>query len=67
MAAAPYADPDSFEEHDVTLGSGPLAVPGTLSLPHKSGLLPALVFLGGSGPVDRYTTIGTNKPLKDLA
>jgi hypothetical protein len=62
-----YADPDTFGEADVTLGSGPLAVPGTLSLPHHPGPLPALVLLGGSGPEDRDGSIGRSKPLKDLA
>jgi uncharacterized protein len=64
-----YTDPDRFDETDVTLGSGPLAVPGTLSLPRQrqSGLLPALVLLGGSGPEDRDGSIGRSKPLKDLA
>jgi dienelactone hydrolase len=63
-----YADPDRFDERDVTLGSGPLAVPGTLSLPRQqSGLLPALVLLGGSGPEDRDGSIGRSKPLRDLA
>jgi dienelactone hydrolase len=64
-----YADPGRFDETDVTLGSGPLAVPGTLSLPRQrqSGLLPALVLLGGSGPEDRDGSIGRSKPLKDLA
>jgi dienelactone hydrolase len=55
----------------VSLGSGPLAVPGTLSLPHQPGplpaLVPALVLLGGSGPEDRNGSIGRSKPLKDLA
>jgi uncharacterized protein len=64
---AGYADPDRFDDHEVTLGSGPLAVPGTLSLPHALGLLPALVLLGGSGPEDRDGSIGRSKPLKDLA
>jgi dienelactone hydrolase len=63
----PYADPATFDEQDVTLGSGPLAVPGTLSLPRQGGPLPAVVLLGGSGPNDRDETIGPNKPLKDLA
>lgn len=63
----PYADTGSFTEQAVTLGSGPLAVPGTLSLPRRSGPVPAVVLLGGSGPVDRDETIGRNKPLKDLA
>ena len=62
-----YADPGAFDEQDVLLGSGPLAVPGTLSLPKLRGPLPALVLLPGSGPMDRDETIGRNKPFKDLA
>ncbi|MFD4946042.1 alpha/beta hydrolase family protein [Streptomyces sp. NPDC058239] len=62
-----YADPEKFDEHDVTVGSGPLAVPGTLSLPRRSGPRPAVVLLGGGGPFDRDMTMGRNKPGKDLA
>jgi uncharacterized protein len=62
-----YADPGTFGEQDVTVGAGPLGVPGTLSLPRQSGPLPGVVLLGGSGPEDRDETIGRNKPLKDLA
>ena len=62
-----YADPDRFDEADVTLGAGPLAVPGTLSLPQSPGPVPAVVLLGGSGPEDRDGSIGRSKPLKDLA
>jgi hypothetical protein len=62
-----YADPAAFDEQDVTVGSGPLAVPGTLSLPRQGGPWPAVVLLSGSGPLDRDETIGRNKPLKDLA
>jgi uncharacterized protein len=63
----PYADPEKFDEQDVTIGSGPLAVPGTLSLPREPGRRPAVVLLGGSGPNDRDETIGRNKPFRDLA
>jgi dienelactone hydrolase len=63
----PYVDPTAFDERDVTLGSGPLAVAGTLSLPNSSGVHPAVVFLAGSGVLDRDETIGRNKPFKDLA
>ncbi len=63
----PYAAPDRFDEHEVTLGEEPLAVPGTLTLPRTPGPVPALVLLGGSGPVDRDTTIGKSKSFKDLA
>jgi dienelactone hydrolase len=62
-----YADPDMFDEQDVTVGSGSLAVPGTLSLPRDGGPRAAVVLLAGSGPMDRDETIGRNKPFKDLA
>ncbi|WP_424535671.1 alpha/beta fold hydrolase [Sphaerisporangium viridialbum] len=62
-----YADPGTFDEQDVTVGSGPLAVPGTLTLPRRPGPYPAVVLLAGSGPGDRDETIGRNKPFKDLA
>lgn len=62
-----YADPSTFDEHDTTVGVGSLAVPGTLTVPHQSGALPAVVLLAGSGPVDRDETIARSKPFKDLA
>lgn len=63
----PYAAPKRLTEQDITLGSGPLAVPGTLTLPLQHGRRPAAVLLGGGGPVDRDETSGVRKPLKDLA
>ncbi|HJS95781.1 MAG TPA: hypothetical protein VJ741_16070, partial [Solirubrobacteraceae bacterium] len=44
-----YADPESFDEHEVRLGTDGLAVDGTLSVPRRSGPLPAVVLLAGSG------------------
>jgi uncharacterized protein len=66
-APAGYADPTSFDEQEVTLGADPLAVPGTLTLPHGTGPWPGVVLLAGSGSLDRDETIGRNKPLKDIA
>ncbi len=63
----PYADPATFTEREITLGTGALAVPGTVTMPSARGPHPAVVLIGGSGPVDRDETIGPNKPLKDLA
>jgi dienelactone hydrolase len=62
-----YAKPRRFAEREVTVGTGPQAVPGTLSLPRGRGPWPGVVLLGGGGPFDRDQTIGPNKPLKDLA
>lgn len=62
-----YAVSQRFVEHEVTVGSGPLAVPGTLTLPHARGPRPGVVLLCGAGPFDRDQTFGPNKPLKDLA
>ncbi|MEV1169171.1 alpha/beta hydrolase [Nonomuraea sp. NPDC049784] len=66
-APPPYARPETFDEQEVTVGSGPLAVPGTLSLPRGGGPWPGVVLLSGGGPFDRDATSGPNKPLKDLA
>ncbi len=63
----PYADQKRFVEREVTIGSGPLAVPGALTLPRGRGPRPGVVLLGGGGPFDRDETSGPNKPLKDLA
>lgn len=62
-----YVSIDEFDETDVVLGDGPLAVPGTLSVPRRAGAGPAVLVLSGSGPNDRDETIGRNKPMKDLA
>ncbi|QKG24759.1 alpha/beta hydrolase [Actinomadura verrucosospora] len=63
----PYADPSAFEEHEVTVGDGPLAVQGTLTLPRGDGPRPGVVLLSGGGPFDRDASSGPNKPLKDIA
>ncbi|MDP5315518.1 alpha/beta hydrolase family protein [Streptomyces poriferorum] len=62
-----YAEPERFTEQDIVVGHGPLAVPGTLSMPVGTGPWPAVVLLGGGGAFDRDESVGPNKPLKDLA
>jgi uncharacterized protein len=61
-----YAAPGRFTEREVTVGSGPLAVAGTVTLPRGRGARPGVVLLA-SGPADRDMTTGPNKPFKDLA
>jgi uncharacterized protein len=62
-----YVKSDSFQEQDVTVGSGEWALPGTLTLPNGAGPFPAVVLVHGSGPNDRDETIGPNKPFRDIA
>lgn len=62
-----YAHPGTYEERDVTVGSGEWKLPGTLTLPREGRPSPALVLVHGSGPLDRDETIGPNKPFRDLA
>ncbi|MEV6881380.1 alpha/beta fold hydrolase [Streptomyces sp. NPDC051135] len=63
----PYAEPRRFSEHEVTVGTGPRAVSGTVSVPRGQAPGPGVVLLAGGGPFDRDETSGPNKPLKDLA
>jgi hypothetical protein len=62
----PYARPGRFTEQEVTVGSGALPVPGTLTMPKGRRRRPGVVLLA-SGPADRDMTTGPNKPFKDLA
>ena len=66
-APASYVRPGSFTETDVTVGSAPWALPGTLSMPNGDGPFPAVVLVAGSGPEDRNETYGPNAPLRDIA
>ncbi|KAE9371081.1 alpha/beta-hydrolase [Stipitochalara longipes BDJ] len=61
-----YVDPSCFDDEEVTLSAAGVEVGASLSIP-KSKPVAGVVFLAGSGPTDRDSTLGPNKPLKDLA
>ena len=66
--ASPEVKPGTVREQDFTVGSGEWSLPGTLTLPAgKTGPLPAVVLVHGSGPNDRDETVLANKPFRDLA
>ena len=65
---ASYADPAKVVQREATVGSGEWALPATLTLPAaRSGPVPALVLVHGSGPHDRDETVGGTKVFRDLA
>lgn len=65
--APDYVNTSSFTEYEVTIGSEPWILPGTISIPNGIGPFPGVVLVHGSGPNDRDETIGPNKPFKDIA
>jgi dienelactone hydrolase len=62
-----FANPSAYRESEVTVGTGQWALPGTLTMPVGTGLVPAVVLVHGSGPGDRDATVGQIKQFKDLA
>ena len=72
-ATAHYRFPDYVEaaqvvEREVLVGDGDAAVSGSLVLPRTSTApVPAVIFVHGSGPQDRDTTMGAARPFRDIA
>jgi dienelactone hydrolase len=62
-----YVKTNSFHEQEIIVGSGEWSLHGTLTLPNGSAPAAAVVLVAGSGPADRDSTIGPNKPFRDLA
>jgi hypothetical protein len=65
--AEPELPSPRFSERAVVVGFEPWALPGTLTMPSRTPLVPGVVLVHGSGPNDRDETIGPNKPFRDLA
>lgn len=63
----PYANPSSFREEGISVVSGRLTLPGTLTIPKRRGPHSAVVLVHGMGPVDQDESLYKRKPFKDLA
>lgn len=57
----------TYTEHRFSVGEGDAALPGTLLMPDGEGPFPAMVLVHGSGPGDRDSTLGPNRPFRDIA
>ena len=64
---AAYVTPSAFRAEDAMVGTGALALPGTLTIPAGPGPFPAIVLVHGSGPNDRDESVGGVKVFRDLA
>src|SRR5262249_18016279 len=64
---APYVDRTKFQSVDVSIGSAPFVLGGTLTIPVSLDRSPGVVLVHGSGPQDRDETVGANKVFQDLA
>jgi dienelactone hydrolase len=58
---------DGVHAEEVSVGSAPWVLGATLTIPKGMGPFPAIVLLGGSGPVDRDESVGANKPFRDIS
>jgi fermentation-respiration switch protein FrsA (DUF1100 family) len=59
--------PKGLSERNVTVGSAPWELPGTLTLPQGKGPFLAVVLVHGSGPQDKDERIGDSRPFRDIA
>ena len=50
-----------MRETEITVNNGPLRLAGTLALPDVAGPVPLVLFLAGSGPLDRDENLRTQK------
>lgn len=58
---------DMFEEIEISLGEAPYQLPGILTLPKGVDQPSVAILVHGSGSHDQDSTIGKNKPFRDLA
>jgi len=66
-SSASEQESGKYREEDFILESGDYKLPGVLTLPLTTSDAPVALLIAGSGPNDRDSTIGPNKPLRDIA
>jgi hypothetical protein len=62
-----YSKPDVFHEREVTVGTDPWKLGGTLTIPMGNGKVPGIVLVHGPGPNDRDEAIFAIRIFRDLA
>lgn len=59
--------PDGVMEEEITFTSDGYVIPGTFTAPKDSEQLPVVIFVQGSGALNRDEGIYENKPFRDIA
>jgi dienelactone hydrolase len=62
-----YSKAESFKEREVTIGSEPWELAGTLTTPTTPGRVPAVILVHGPGPNDRNESMFATRIFEDLA
>jgi hypothetical protein len=65
--APAYVTASAFSDAAITIDAGGWPLEGVLTMPAGAGPFPGVVLVHGSGPHDRDSTLGPNKPFRDLA
>jgi len=62
-----YIDTSRFDEFEITIGSDRWKLPGVLTVPKNLDRYPLVILIHDSGALDRDSTIGPNKPFRNIA
>jgi dienelactone hydrolase len=62
-----YIDTSRFDEFEITIGNDKWKLPGVLTVPKNLDRYPLVILIHDSGALDRDSTIGPNKPFRNIA
>jgi len=66
-AIAEYIDTSKFDEFEITIGEDRNRLPAVITVPKEIDKYPLVILIHDSGAMDRDSTIGPNKPFRQIA
>ncbi|HCO69198.1 MAG TPA: dipeptidyl aminopeptidase, partial [Mesotoga infera] len=66
-AIAEYIDTRKFDEFEITIGDDKNRLPAVITVPKEIDKYPLVILIHDSGAMDRDSTIGPNKPFRQIA
>lgn len=64
---AGYIDTSRFDEFEIMIGEGKWTLSGAITVPKNVEKYPLVILIHDSGALDKDSTIGPNKPFRDIA